>query len=188
MEDFLGTWKLVKSVSYDEYLKAIGVVQDPDDDVVTETLSKEEDSVVWTKVSSKQTVKMRFTLDKEFKMFSQDGRYSLITISLKENQLVQVQKMDKMISTIIREVQGTNIIMLAKDLLHPSAEEERRRHKKKRLVQSPNSYFMDVKCPGCYKITTVFSHAQTVVLCVGCSTVLCQPTGGKARLTEGTAL
>jgi ribosomal protein S27E len=39
--------------------------------------------------------------------------------------------------------------------------------------------------PGCYKITTVFSHAQTVVLCVGCSTVLCQPTGGRARLTEG---
>ncbi|XP_051926215.1 40S ribosomal protein S27-like [Hippocampus zosterae] len=74
---------------------------------------------------------------------------------------------------------------LAKDLLHPSPEETRRRHKKKRLVQSPNSYFMDVKCPGCYKITTVFSHAQTVVLCVGCSTVLCQPTGGKARLTEG---
>lgn len=41
---------------------------------------------------------------------------------------------------------------------------------------------------GCYKITTVFSHAQTVVLCVGCSTVLCQPTGGKARLTEGIHL
>ncbi|XP_065736879.1 small ribosomal subunit protein eS27-like [Phocoena phocoena] len=44
---------------------------------------------------------------------------------------------------------------------------------------------MDVKRPGCYKITTVYSHAQTVVLCVGCSTVLCQPTVGKARLTEG---
>uniref|UniRef100_A0A3B5ARP9 40S ribosomal protein S27 n=1 Tax=Stegastes partitus TaxID=144197 RepID=A0A3B5ARP9_9TELE len=74
---------------------------------------------------------------------------------------------------------------LAKDLLHPAIEYERRQHKKKRLVQIPNSYFMDVKCPGCYKITTVFSHAQTVVLCVGCSTVLCQPKGGKARLTEG---
>ncbi|CAO2634712.1 40S ribosomal protein S27 [Lemmus lemmus] len=61
---------------------------------------------------------------------------------------------------------------LAKDLLHPSPEEEKRKHKKKRLVQSPNSYFMNV------------NHAQTV-LCVGCSTVLCQPTGGKARLTEG---
>ncbi|XP_024592643.1 40S ribosomal protein S27-like [Neophocaena asiaeorientalis asiaeorientalis] len=71
---------------------------------------------------------------------------------------------------------------LAKVLLHPSPEEEKRKHKKKCLVQSPNSY---VKCPRCYKITTVFSHAQIVVLCVGCSSVLCQPTGGKARLTEG---
>lgn len=39
---------------------------------------------------------------------------------------------------------------------------------------------------GCFAITTVFSHAQTVVLCGACATVLCQPTGGKARLTEGT--
>ncbi|KAK2113570.1 40S ribosomal protein S27 [Saguinus oedipus] len=54
---------------------------------------------------------------------------------------------------------------LAKDLLHPSPEEEKRKHRKKRLVQSPRSYFMDLKCPGCYKITMVFSHAQTVVLC-----------------------
>lgn len=44
---------------------------------------------------------------------------------------------------------------------------------------------MDVKCPGCYKITTVFSHAQGVVVCAGCSTILCQPTGGRAKLTEG---
>ncbi|TEA38739.1 hypothetical protein DBR06_SOUSAS610092, partial [Sousa chinensis] len=74
---------------------------------------------------------------------------------------------------------------LTKDLLHPFPEEEKRKHKKKRLVQSPSAYFMDVKCPGCYKITTVSGRAQTVALCVGCSTVLCQPTGGKARLTEG---
>ncbi|KAL8633137.1 hypothetical protein Q9189_001217 [Teloschistes chrysophthalmus] len=56
---------------------------------------------------------------------------------------------------------------------------------KKTLVPAPRSFFMDVKCPGCFTITTVFSHAQTVVQCGGCSTVLCQPTGGKARLTEG---
>ncbi|XP_062306696.1 small ribosomal subunit protein eS27-like isoform X2 [Osmerus eperlanus] len=74
---------------------------------------------------------------------------------------------------------------LAKDLIHPDLGTERKRHKKKRLVQSPNSYFMDVKCPGCYKITTVFSHAQSVVPCGGCSIVLCQPSGGKCRLTEG---
>lgn len=43
----------------------------------------------------------------------------------------------------------------------------------------------DVKCPGCFQITTVFSHAQTVVTCTGCNTILCQPSGGRARLTEG---
>ncbi|KAF2933454.1 hypothetical protein DAI22_04g084000 [Oryza sativa Japonica Group] len=71
------------------------------------------------------------------------------------------------------------------DLLNPPAELEKLKHKKKRLVQSPNSFFMDVKCQGCFNITTVFSHSQTVVVCPGCQTVLCQPTGGKARLTEG---
>uniref|UniRef100_A0A4W3GF54 40S ribosomal protein S27 n=1 Tax=Callorhinchus milii TaxID=7868 RepID=A0A4W3GF54_CALMI len=40
-------------------------------------------------------------------------------------------------------------------------------------------HLLTLRSTGCYKITTVFSHAQTVVLCVGCSTVLCQPTGGK---------
>jgi hypothetical protein len=38
---------------------------------------------------------------------------------------------------------------------------------------------------GCFSISTVFSHAQTVVICSSCSSVLCQPTGGRARLTEG---
>ncbi|XP_040839045.1 40S ribosomal protein S27-like isoform X1 [Ochotona curzoniae] len=80
---------------------------------------------------------------------------------------------------------------LARDLLHSSLEEEKKQHKKKRLVgparwrKCLNSSVMDVKCPGCYKITTVFSHAHSVVLCVGCSTVLCQARGGKGRLTEG---
>ncbi|XP_004699809.1 40S ribosomal protein S27-like [Echinops telfairi] len=72
---------------------------------------------------------------------------------------------------------------LAKNRLHPSPEEKK--HKEQHLVQSPDSYFMDVKCPGCYKIITALSHAQTEVLCVGCSTVHCQPPGGKARLPEG---
>merc|ERR1711906_66583 len=71
------------------------------------------------------------------------------------------------------------------DMLHPPAEVEQRKHKLKRLVQSPNSFFMDVKCQGRFNITTVLSHSQTVVLCSACSAVLCTPTGGRARLTEG---
>ena len=50
------------------------------------------------------------------------------------------------------------------DLLHPSAAAEKGKHKLKRLIQSPNSFFMDVKCPGCFHITTVFSHAQVILI------------------------
>ncbi|KAI1273709.1 ribosomal protein S27-domain-containing protein [Xylaria sp. FL0933] len=75
--------------------------------------------------------------------------------------------------------------VLAVDLLNPTPAAEAKKHKLKTLVPAPRSFFMDVKCPGCFTITTVFSHAQTVVICQGCTTVLCQPTGGKARLTEG---
>ncbi|XP_062943825.1 small ribosomal subunit protein eS27-like [Cynocephalus volans] len=78
-----------------------------------------------------------------------------------------------------------NISPSSYDLLHPSSGDEKSKHRKKHLVQSPNSYFTDVKCPECYKITTVFSHAQMAALSVGRATVLCQPTGEKARLTEG---
>merc|ERR1712117_517935 len=74
---------------------------------------------------------------------------------------------------------------LAVDLLHPTLAAEKAKHKKKRLVQSPNSHFMDVKCGGCYKIRTIFSHAQNVVVCPGCSTIMSTPTGGKAKLTSG---
>lgn len=36
------------------------------------------------------------------------------------------------------------------DLLNPPPELEKRKHKLKRLVPSPNSFFMDVKCQGCF--------------------------------------
>lgn len=38
------------------------------------------------------------------------------------------------------------------DLLHPPVELEKAKHKRKRLVQSPNSFFMDVKCQGCFQM------------------------------------
>ncbi|KAJ8904135.1 hypothetical protein NDN08_000662 [Rhodosorus marinus] len=75
--------------------------------------------------------------------------------------------------------------ILETDLLHPTPAQEMKKHKLKRLVQSPNSSFMDVKCHGCLTLTTIFSHASTVVLCGGCQTVLCVPTGGKTKLQPG---
>ena len=71
------------------------------------------------------------------------------------------------------------------DLRNPSLRTERAAHKRRRLVQGPNAFFMDVRCPSCFNITQVYSHASTQVGCQGCSTVLSRPTGGKAKLTEG---
>lgn len=78
-------------------------------------------------------------------------------------------------------------MVLAVDILHPSAKSELQKNKLKTLVPGPRSFFMDVRCQGCLQMTTVFSHAQTVVTCGSCAAVLCQPTGGKAKLTEGSA-
>ncbi|XP_050542555.1 40S ribosomal protein S27-like [Daktulosphaira vitifoliae] len=74
---------------------------------------------------------------------------------------------------------------LAKSILHPTVNDDQQCHKLKRLVPRPNSYFMDIKCPGCYKIKTVFSHIQNKVKCDSCMVVLSRPTGGKGKLSDG---
>jgi small subunit ribosomal protein S27e len=76
---------------------------------------------------------------------------------------------------------------LCLDVLNPSRAHEAKTHKLKRLVQSPDSYFMDVKCAACQHINILFSHADTSVTCTKCKMVLCQPTGGLARLSEGVS-
>jgi small subunit ribosomal protein S27e len=74
-----------------------------------------------------------------------------------------------------------------RDLLHPTLERERHSHKLKRLVPAPNSYFMDVKCGGCSETAVIFSHAEIIVACNNCKNILSKPTGGKCKLTEGSA-
>ena len=72
---------------------------------------------------------------------------------------------------------------VAKDLLYPHTEDEKRRHKLKRLVQHPNSYFIDIQCANCSTVKgAVFSHVQSAVTCSGCSQVLCVSTGGKTKI------
>ena len=51
------------------------------------------------------------------------------------------------IEVIVAQVLSSDI-----DLLHPPADLEKQKHKLKRLVQSPNSFFMDVKCAGCFQM------------------------------------
>ena len=71
------------------------------------------------------------------------------------------------------------------DLLNADPTQEEQLHKLKRLVQTPNSFFMDVICKQCNEISTVFSHSQTAVACEYCGAVLCITSGGRAKLVVG---
>ena len=71
------------------------------------------------------------------------------------------------------------------DLLNVDPQVEERTHKLKRLVQAPNSYFLDIKCKQCLNITTIFSHSQTDISCEHCGLLLCTTSGGKVTLTQG---
>ena len=51
-------------------------------------------------------------------------------------------KKKKFILNFVNEIFGDQVLQNDIDLLNPPAELEKRKHKLKRLVQSPNSFFM----------------------------------------------
>ena len=71
------------------------------------------------------------------------------------------------------------------DLLNVDPVVEEGKHKLKRLVQRPDSYFMDVKAPS-GEILTIFSHSQIPIV-DKTGFVVAVPTGGKVKLSNGTA-
>jgi small subunit ribosomal protein S27e len=76
--------------------------------------------------------------------------------------------------------------ILNPNILNQNQEIEKLKHKSKRIIPSPDSFFMDVKCPVCQTMSIVFSHSQTTVTCNSCKKIICNPSGGKAKLVEGT--
>jgi ribosomal protein S27E len=73
------------------------------------------------------------------------------------------------------------------DLLHPNPAIEAKKHKLKKLVQKPNSYFIDIKCK-CKKVNHTFTHAQSIIRCKGCNEVIATPTGGKLKIKDGNQI
>merc|ERR1711935_384656 len=70
------------------------------------------------------------------------------------------------------------------DLLNIPDAMEQRRHKLKRTVQAPNSYFMNVKSSDNSGMAVVFSHSQTPIMCPSTDKVLAKVTGGKVMLAD----
>lgn len=68
------------------------------------------------------------------------------------------------------------------DLLNIPHDVEKRTHKLKRTVPTPNSYFLRIKCPQCEQVSINFSNSQSDILCTGCNKLLAKSTGGKIKL------
>ncbi|MBI5148491.1 30S ribosomal protein S27e [Candidatus Pacearchaeota archaeon] len=45
-----------------------------------------------------------------------------------------------------------------------------------------SSKFVKVRCPKCNNEQVIFGKATTIVKCLICSQVLCEPSGGKAKI------
>ncbi len=71
------------------------------------------------------------------------------------------------------------------DLLHPDPAIEAQKHKLKKLVQKPHSFFLDIKCKNCKALTHTFSCAQSVIKCQSCGEVIDTKTERKIKIKDG---
>merc|ERR1712080_110382 len=78
---------------------------------------------------------------------------------------------------------GKNLIII-KRKNHGIRSFKHPRHKLKRTVQAPNSYFMNVKSRDNNNLAVVFSHSQTPIYCPSTTQVLAKVTGGKVMLAD----
>jgi ribosomal protein S27E len=73
------------------------------------------------------------------------------------------------------------------DLLFPDPKKEQAKHKLKRQVQKPNSFFLDIKDPDSNDIIHTFSHANCVIRSKN-GKVLAYPSGGKLKFKDGVKI
>jgi len=116
-EALIGTWKLVTSENFDEYMKAVGVnaIVAKVGSSLKPTLIIAKDGDTWT-VRSESTFKnteVKFQLGVEFDEKTADDRNMKTTFTLDGNKLTQDQK-GEIPSVITREVDGNKMVVLCK--------------------------------------------------------------------------
>ncbi|XP_075926145.1 fatty acid-binding protein, heart-like [Petromyzon marinus] len=116
VEALCGTWTLVDSKNFDEYLKKLGVsmatrkvgsLTKP-----TVTISTCGDGTVTVKtVSAFKNTELTFRLGEEFEETTADDRKVKSTVTQEGGRVVHVQRWDGRETQLIRELQGDQMIM-----------------------------------------------------------------------------
>ncbi|XP_046691875.1 fatty acid binding protein 7, brain, b [Silurus meridionalis] len=115
MDAFNGSWKLVKSDHFTEYLSALGVSEEEISVAQslkpTLTFHQDGESIVIKSVNIIFTSEVWFKLGEEFSEETRDHRKCKNVITLDEGKLVQVQTWDGKQTTIVREIMDDNMFM-----------------------------------------------------------------------------
>ncbi|XP_061574338.1 fatty acid binding protein 4b [Cololabis saira] len=115
VDQFVGTWTLVSSDNFDEYMKAVGMsfATRQMGNLVKPNLmvSVGADGLISIKAESTfKTTTISFKLNEEFDEETTDGRKAKSLFTLEDGKLVQKQMWDGKSTTLEREIQDGKLI------------------------------------------------------------------------------
>nr|AAF19003.1 fatty acid-binding protein [Rattus norvegicus] len=113
---FVGTWKLVDSKNFDDYMKSLGVGfatrQVASMTKPTTIIEKNGDTITIKTHSTFKNTEISFQLGVEFDEVTADDRKVKSVVTLDGGKLVHVQKWDGQETTLTRELSDGKLILL----------------------------------------------------------------------------
>uniref|UniRef100_A0A8C7PQG0 Fatty acid binding protein 4a n=1 Tax=Oncorhynchus mykiss TaxID=8022 RepID=A0A8C7PQG0_ONCMY len=108
VDKFVGTWKMISSENFDDYMKALGVGfatrQVGNRTKPSLIINMDDQGMICLKSQSTfKTVEVKFNLNEPFEETTADDRKTMTVFSLENCKLVQKQKWDGKETTIERE-------------------------------------------------------------------------------------
>ncbi|XP_043999061.1 fatty acid-binding protein, brain-like [Gambusia affinis] len=115
VEAFCGTWKLVDSKNFDEYMEAIGIPfatrQVGNVTKTTVLISADEDNVMVRTLSTFRNTECLAKLGEEFDETTPDDRQVKSVFTIEGDKFVHTQKWDGKETKIIREIKDGKMVM-----------------------------------------------------------------------------
>ncbi|XP_042297147.1 fatty acid-binding protein, heart [Sceloporus undulatus] len=112
---FAGTWNLVESNAFDEYMKAIGVGfatrQIANMTKPTTIIEVDGDKITIKTQSTFKSTEINFKLAEEFDETTADDRHVKSIVTLDEGKLVHVQKWEGKETSLVRELKDGKLIL-----------------------------------------------------------------------------
>ncbi|XP_067835702.1 fatty acid-binding protein, heart-like [Heptranchias perlo] len=115
VEAFVGTWKLIETKNFDEYMKALevglalrtmGKMAKP-----TTIISVNGDTITLQTESTMKITKIQFKLGEEFDEITADDRKTKTTVIMDNGKMIQTQRWEGKETTLVRELRGDKLIL-----------------------------------------------------------------------------